>query len=146
MGPELDWKQRPSPDSRHTARWVYAGEVRFGPPYFLVEIDGRRLSGWLRRRVFGDPFLWSDDSRYLALQEWLNVAEGPHTELRVVDVPAWREARVARYRGAFVEPVRFKEEVLEYAAAPYGSRARAAREEACAVVPELPGWRRVRCA
>ncbi len=103
-----------SPDGAHTARFVYAGEVRFGPPYFRVELNGRVLRRRLRTRYFGDPCLWSADSRYLALQEWYEIVEHPDTELRVIDVIRRRECRVARVRRGFVEPVRFEDDILVF--------------------------------
>nr|WP_240349019.1 hypothetical protein [Pectobacterium versatile] len=67
----------PSFDRQHTAMLICIGEIRFGPPYFSLSIDGKELEG----RVFGKDMLWSPDSRYLAVQEWLSTAErdGPQT-------------------------------------------------------------------
>ncbi|MFJ5379104.1 hypothetical protein ACIPSX_17325 [Pectobacterium sp. CHL-2024] len=53
----------PSLDRQHTAMLIYAGEVRFGPSYFSLSIDGKALDN----RVFGKDMLWSPDLRYLAV-------------------------------------------------------------------------------
>jgi hypothetical protein len=92
----------------HIARFIYAGEARFGPPYFVVELNGRILRRWFQKRHFGYRSQWSPDSRYLAVQEWRDLVEQPHTELRVLDMSSGRETRVARARGGFVEPVQFE--------------------------------------
>ncbi|WP_253272487.1 hypothetical protein [Pectobacterium brasiliense] len=52
-------------DRQHTAMLICVGEIRFGPPYFSLSIDGSDLEG----RIFGRKLLWSPDSRYLAVQD-----------------------------------------------------------------------------
>lgn len=111
-----------SPDGSHAAKFLYAGEIRFGPPYYKVEVDGRLLSKLsLQKRVFGVGCLWSSDSRYLALSEWLSRLEsrGPDTQLVVIDIQNRREHVVERMRGGFADPVRFEGNTLFYAKARY---------------------------
>ncbi|WP_240355714.1 hypothetical protein [Pectobacterium polaris] len=84
----------PSFDRQHTAMLIYAGEIRFGPPYFSLSIDGKALDD----RVFGKDMLWSPDSRYLAVQEWLSTAErdGPQTALLCIDVLEERQCQLSQ--------------------------------------------------
>ena len=71
-----------SPDGRYKAVLEYEGEVRFGPSYCRLELNGKPLSG----RIFGEVLCWSDDSRYLALQEWLSTdyGKGPVTRVLLI--------------------------------------------------------------
>jgi hypothetical protein len=95
----------PSPDGRHRARLRYAGEIRFGPPYFHLELDERK---W-RRRLFGDAHLWSPEGNLFVVQEWLSTdyGRGPVTRLLIVDADERREITIAETDRGFVVPVRF---------------------------------------
>ncbi len=98
-----------SPDWTHRVRFIYCGEVRFGPPYYHVELDGKLLRRWwMHPRHFGRACVWSADSRYVALQEWREVAESPDTEVRVIRLQTKRERGAFHVRGASAEPVRFE--------------------------------------
>jgi hypothetical protein len=132
-----------SPDGGHTAEFLWAGEVRFGPAYYLVKLDGRLLRKYLfGRRYFGEASLWSADSRYLALSEWrtLSEARGPDTQLVVIDILVHHECTVARMRG-FEEPLRFEGDTLVYTRTSDDKEVRA-HVERCIV--DLAAWRRWR--
>ncbi|WP_225084728.1 hypothetical protein U1R68_10210 [Pectobacterium colocasium] len=92
-------------DQQHNAVLVCIGEIRFGPPYFSLSIDGKALED----RVFGKDMLWSPDSRYLAVQEWLSTAErdGPQTALLCIDVLEERQCQVSQAAGGFKIPLVF---------------------------------------
>ncbi|MEQ9842863.1 hypothetical protein [Pectobacterium brasiliense] len=102
----------PSFDRQHTAMLIYAGEIRFGPPYFSLSIDGKALDD----RVFGKDMLWSPDSRYLAVQEWLSTAErdGPQTALLCIDVLEERQCQVSQAAGGFIVPARVEDDKFFY--------------------------------
>jgi hypothetical protein len=116
------------------AEFLYAGEIRFGPAYYMVKLDGRVLRKHLfEKRYFGEVSLWSADSRYLALSEWRSFVErrGPDTQLVVIDILAKRECTIARTRG-FVEPVRFEGNTFLYTRTSYDKQVRA-HVESCIV-------------
>jgi len=73
-----------SPDNNNRAELIYLSEIRFGPSYYKLELNGKELGN----RIFGDAYLWSADSRYFAAQEWLttNYQEGPITRVALFDV------------------------------------------------------------
>lgn len=102
----------PAPDTRHTAHFVAAGEIRFGPLYFSLAVDGHSFG----ERIFGDAHLWSPSSHLLAVQEWLTTdySEGPITALVLIDLDQQREARVARATKAFLVPESFVGPILVY--------------------------------
>nr|WED68851.1 hypothetical protein PJ912_00385 [Pectobacterium colocasium] len=81
---------------------ICAGEIRFGPPYFSLSIDGKTLDD----RVFGKDMLWSPDSRYLAVQEWLSTAErdGPQTALLCIDMLEERQCQISQATGDLSSP------------------------------------------
>jgi hypothetical protein len=124
-----------SADATHNAEFLYAGEIRFGPAYYVVRFDGLLLRRRLfRKRYFGAACLWSNDSRYLALSEWHSLSEsrGPDTQVMVIDVPNWRECTASRTRGAFAEPARFEGTSLVYTKTSY-DKDRSANVETCAL-------------
>jgi hypothetical protein len=125
----------------HTAQFLYAGEIRFGPAYYMVELDGRLLRKHLfGKRYFGEACLWSADSRYLALSEWrsLSEARGPDTQLVVIDILAQHECATGRMRGGFAEPVRFEGSTLVYTRRSFDNELRA-HVDTCIV--DLAAWR-----
>ena|SRR5579863_3706032 len=131
-----------SPSGNHAAKFLYAGEIRFGPPYYTVELDVLLLSKpLLRRRYFGVACLWSSDSSYLALSEWLSRSEsrGPETQVVVIDIPNRQECAVDRLRGGFAEPVRFEGKILIYTETFYSREGRP-QVDTCRV--DLTTWRK----
>ena len=98
-------KKYSSPDKQHRVALVYEGEIRFGPAYYRIEIDGWQLPD----KLCGEKLFWSPDSRYLALEEWLTTqeSEGPVTRLLLVDLATMKAAAFETLEGGFLENVRF---------------------------------------
>lgn len=102
----------PAPDGQHRALLAFSGEVRFGPSYYVLSIDGHSFG----ERIFGGTHLWSPLSDLLAVQEWLTLdySEGPITALVIIDVLQRREATVARATKRFLVPEVFQGARLTY--------------------------------
>lgn len=102
----------PSPDMRHRARLAFSGEVRFGPPYYVLSVDDDTFA----QRIFGGAHLWSPQSDLLAVQEWLTLdySEGPITALVLIDVRLRREVSVARATKRFIVPEAFEGALIVY--------------------------------
>lgn len=102
-----------SPDGAHLARLERAGDVPWGPRYYSLIVDGVRFGG----RIFGPSWIWSADSRYLAVQEWISadIQGGPLTRLLVIDAAARAETLMARTTKGWVEPLRFYPPGIGYA-------------------------------
>ncbi len=135
-----------SPDGTHTAKFLYAGEIRFGPPYYTVELDGLLLrKQLLRKRYFGVTYSWSPDSCYLALSEWLSRSEsrGPETQVVVIDIPNRRECVVDRMSDGFAEPVSFEGNTLFYTETRYNSERKAHADSRRVNLSTWRGWRKV---
>lgn len=101
-----------SPDKKHSLLLAYENEVRMGPAYYRAEIDELEVNA----RIFGQPWKWSDDSRYLALQEWMTTDynKGPQTALVVFDLLLNREVEVSSANKGFIVPIRFEGSTLIY--------------------------------
>jgi hypothetical protein len=101
-----------SPDGAHIACLEYAGEIRFGPAYYSLKVDSTTIAG----KAFGREAVWSEDSRYLAVQLWLSTteSEGPHTVLLCVDLHNWRGCQVSAAHGGFIKPKCFVGNTLIY--------------------------------
>jgi len=123
---DLD-KRALSPDGRHEAALEWAGDVRFGPAYYRLYVHGRRIP----RRLFGAELVWSPDSRYLLVQEWLTTSEraGPHTRLVVLDLLEGRECALAEVRQGFVEPVGVEGSLVRFRESYYAPRKTIEREQ-----------------
>jgi hypothetical protein len=102
----------PSPDEMHVAELQIAGEVRFGPHYYSLRIDGDELG----ERVFGEACLWSPDSRFLAVHEWLTTseAEGPKTALVLFDLAEDREVQISWANKGFIAATSFEGDKILY--------------------------------
>jgi hypothetical protein len=96
------------------AHFAYSGEIRFGPSYFSLSVDGHSFP----ERIFGDVHLWSPSSTLLAVQEWLTIdySEGPITALVLIDLARRCQASAAQVRKAFIVPVAFAESLVVYRA------------------------------
>jgi len=102
----------PSPDGQHTAHFAFSGEIRFGPPYYALSVDGISLDP----RIFGSAHLWSPSSNLLAVQEWLTLdySEGPITALVLIDVHRQQEITIARATKRFMVPDAFEGSIIVY--------------------------------
>ena len=91
---------------------MYEADVRWGPPYYTLRLDGRPLAG----RVFGRPLRWSADSRHLAAQEWLTTdeARGPITRAVVFDIAEHRWAALPATHQGFAERFEFAGDHFTY--------------------------------
>jgi|688.fasta_scaffold702643_2 hypothetical protein len=107
-----------SPNEKRTARFAETGEIRFGPAYFSLSVDNLAFG----ERIFGHHFAWSDDDRFLALQEWHNTKEslGPRTSLVLLDLEKTMEAGFETFHG-FAIPRSFSGHLLRHDDENWGS-------------------------
>src|SRR5205085_2252124 len=65
------------PAGEHTVRYRYAGEIRFGPALYDVEITGPHGGGITRRWLRGHQFVFAHDaaSPYNVRRDWLLLHE-----------------------------------------------------------------------
>lgn len=106
---ETESKSFKSPDKNHLLKFILDGEVRFGPQYFKVSIDGNSLD----KRIFGLGHKFSMDSRYIALQEWDSI-QLTESYLFLVDLKYKNGARISKATGAFINPRDFKDGKVIY--------------------------------
>jgi hypothetical protein len=125
-----------SPDGRHAARLAVAGEIRFGPVYYRLAIDGIALAD----RIFGDNLRWSDDSRLLAAQEWRTTDDptGPVTRVALFDVERRRWAALPDVRRGFAEHFVFAGPVFRYRARRYAA---GTADEMTVTLASIEEWR-----
>src|SRR5689334_23412057 len=125
----------PAPDGQHRALLAFSGEVRFGPSYYVLSIDGHSFG----ERIFGGTHLWSPSSTLLAVQEWLTLdySEGPITALVVIDLSRGREASIARVTKAFIVPTAFEDLSIVYRT-DYGGQAGTGRSKVDTT--KIGGW------
>ncbi|REJ68190.1 MAG: hypothetical protein DWQ31_08650 [Planctomycetota bacterium] len=99
-----------SPDSRHFAILTYAGEIRFGPAYFTLSIDGRSFG----ERLFGHGVLWSPDSAIVCVTEWhtIDYEAGPITSLLLIRPGDWTYYSFPRVTKGFASPNYFIDDSL----------------------------------
>jgi len=114
----------PSPDKKHKVILAYLDEIQAGNCYYSLSIDGFPLS--FENRVFGRVCLWSHDSRFLSIQEWIETDKtlGPKSYLLLIlDLLTRRECVVASVDGTKgnIIPEGFIGENLMYTVIYYGS-------------------------
>ncbi len=73
-----------SSNKKHLAKLLNVGEIRFGPAYFELELDGVKI----KDRLFSSNPIWSKNEQYIALQEWVSIkeSEGPKMQLCLFDL------------------------------------------------------------
>ncbi len=101
-----------SPGKKHGFDFIFEGEIRFGPTYYKVSLDGQIISD----RIFGFEFKWHPESKYIAFQEWLTVdyQKGPITALTLVDLENRNIARISRADNGFITPIKFENDVIVF--------------------------------
>lgn len=101
-----------SPDGNYILSFKYIGDIRFGPSFFRMKINNNIV----KDMYFARNFLWSTDSRYLAVQKWIELDphNGPHTSIFLMDMKrdVWVEI-APTYKG-LVSPVRLSKDHLVY--------------------------------
>lgn len=94
-----------SPSGRICGKLREHGSIRMGPKLFSLELQPFDFSN----RLFLMRYLWSNDSRYLAIVEALTAAdsERPYTEISIIDYANDREFSVPNVGGRRVTPEAF---------------------------------------
>ncbi len=101
-----------SPDGENKLSFILYEEIRYGPSYYKLELNGKTI----RNRIFGFVNLWNPESKYLALQEWLTIdyQEGPVTSLAIVDLKEMRIANISTLHKGFISPIKFEGDKIVY--------------------------------
>lgn len=102
-----------SPGNVHGFDFIFDGEIRFGPNYYKVKLDGKIIEN----RIFGFEFKWHPESKYLALQEWLtsDYQKGPITALTIIDLKTRKFAKISIAEKGFIKPLKFENELIIFA-------------------------------
>lgn len=102
-----------SPGNVHGIDFIFNGEIRFGPTYYKVKLDGKIIEN----RIFGFEFKWHPESKYLALQEWLTTdyQKGPITALTIIDLKTRKFAKISKAEKGLIKPLKFENELIIFA-------------------------------
>ncbi|MCG7563089.1 hypothetical protein [Pseudoalteromonas sp. McH1-42] len=90
----------------------YKSEVKFGPAYYSLEIEGHKVPtfyyGFERSELLG--------GRYLAIQEWLTTdyRKGPKTRVAIFDLEKKLVSRLEIVEKGFVSDFRLTEKIFSY--------------------------------
>ncbi|MCJ8503193.1 hypothetical protein [Desulfatitalea alkaliphila] len=105
-------KKYSSPDKKHLARLIYESEIRFGPAYFRLEINGLIIPG----KLFGGKLFWSPNSKYIAAEEWLTTdySKGPVTRLLLIDLETKKACAFKKIHKGFLKNVEFLCDGIKY--------------------------------
>ncbi|MBN1663761.1 MAG: hypothetical protein JW943_09190 [Deltaproteobacteria bacterium] len=127
-----------SPDQKHVAELSFIGEIRFGPAYFSLAVDSAKI----KHRIFGNHIQWSDDSRYLAAQEWLTTDErmGPVTRVVLIDVQLHQLTEFKTIDKGFAEDFIFRNNLLCYKIHCYEKEI---IKEAAVEISSIKKWRKI---
>jgi len=101
-----------SPDGKHIAELICEGEIKFGPAFYSLKIDDSKING----RIFGHKIKWSDDSRYMATEEWLTTdyQKGPITRVALIDLKLKKLSEFKTIEKGFAEDFNFEGACLIY--------------------------------
>ena len=93
------------------AELSYIGEIRFGPPYFVLSINGIKIED----RLFSEYLIWSENKQLLAVEEWTSTKEsnGPRMKLTIFDLESYKEYSTQTIHGYCV-PKHFEDNLLIY--------------------------------
>ena len=131
------WKEEDSPNGKHVARLIYKDEIRFGPSYHRLEIDGKIIP----RRIFSETICWSDDSIYLAIEEWLttNYEKGPITRVLLFDLKNQKVSPFKKINKGFATNFNFKDDLFVY------QKKNSLEKVAVTVkIPDIRNWKNIK--
>ena len=97
-------------DKRYSLK--LAGEIRFGPQYFDLEINGKKIADYF----YGFDRAEFENGRYLAIEEWLTTdyQKGPVTRVAIFDLDKGFVARLKVVEKGFVSEFRLNDGVFLY--------------------------------
>jgi hypothetical protein len=110
---------RHSPERLHVVEYLLLGEVRYGPAYFSIRLDGRILADV----VVGEEGLWLNDALYAA-QEWLTTEErfGPNTRVLLIDAARRVSSKFRVLEHGFVDSFGIQDGLIRYKKRKYSTR------------------------
>ena len=90
----------------------YESEIRFGPAYYSLEIEGKRVPDFF----YGFTRSELDNGRYLAIEEWLTTdyQKGPITRVAIFDLKNKVVSRLKVVDKGFVDSFKLKDDVFSY--------------------------------
>ena len=99
-----------SQNKKYSFDFIFEGEIRFGPTYYKIKLDGQLIEN----RIFGFEFKWHPNSTFLALQEWLTTdyQKGPITTLTLIDLQKGKFARISTAEKGFIKPIEFTNNII----------------------------------
>lgn len=99
-----------SQDKKNGFDFIFEGEIRFGPTYYKIKLNGQLIEN----RIFGFEFKWHPNSTFLALQEWLTIdyQKGPITALTLIDLQKGKFARISSAEKGFIKPIKFNSDII----------------------------------
>lgn len=127
----------PSPGDAHSVVLKVVGEIRYGPNYNALWVDGVELKGI----HVGDNAEWL--SRHLlALQEWIHVAgrEGPDSRLLLIDAERGVICRGPIITRGLVDVFRLVEDRVDYRVQYYGDLPDNPEMERSFNLPQAQNW------
>lgn len=91
---------------------INIGEIRFGPPFYKLKIDGIEIAD----RIFGEVKYEENSGRYIVLQEWLSTdyAIGPQTRPFIITIRTKKYAVLSNGKAGFADDFKIDEDVLIY--------------------------------
>jgi hypothetical protein len=99
-----------SQDKKNGFDFIFEGEIRFGPTYYKIKLNGQLIEN----RIFGFEFKWHPNSTFLALQEWLTIdyQKGPITALTLIDLQKGKFAKISTAEKGFIKPIKFDDDII----------------------------------
>ena len=90
----------------------YAGEIRFGPAYYSLEILGSKIPKY----SYGFSRAELEDGRYLAIEEWITTdyKKGPITRVAIFDLENGLVSRLKTVDKGFVTSFKLKNGIFSY--------------------------------
>ena len=101
-----------SASGKHRCEFKNVGEIRFGPAYYEIHLDGQLI----KEKIFGYGCRWHPDEKFIALQEWLTIDlhKGPITALTMIDLRTLKMARVSKVDKGWIRPLKFENDLIVF--------------------------------
>jgi hypothetical protein len=98
----------------------YRGEIRMGPPYYCLMVNGKPFS----EKDFFKDYIFDPDKDLIAITEYSHDNSNMKSILWVIDVKSRKAFKISDLVNGIIQPIRFENSLIIYLKEPLGSLAK----------------------
>ena len=110
---------------------VYVDELRMGPPYYQLVINGKIV----KKKLFFQHHIFDSDNTKVAITEYSHFGADLLSILWVIDLNTQKVFEISKQRNGIIQPFRFEGSKLIYIKEPLDNESRECERDLSNIVP-----------